>query len=79
MLKYAFELSDDPQKEKVYNRLVKAMISLADDVKEDIIRSNNLLNYYNLKIVPESVVRTQSFQMFQEWLTKLLLQKESQC
>jgi tetratricopeptide (TPR) repeat protein len=53
MLKYSFELSDDPQKELVYNRLVKAIISLADDVKEDIIRSHNLLNYYKLKIIPE--------------------------
>ena len=29
-----------PQKEMVYNRLVKAIIGLADDVKEDIIRSH---------------------------------------
>jgi tetratricopeptide (TPR) repeat protein len=54
MLKYAFELSDDPQKEKVYNRLVKAIISLADDVKEDIIRSNKMLSYYKLKLSPEA-------------------------
>jgi tetratricopeptide (TPR) repeat protein len=55
MLKYAFELADDPQKELVYNRLIKSIIGLADDVKEDIIRSHNLLNYYKLKILPESV------------------------
>jgi tetratricopeptide (TPR) repeat protein len=55
MLKYSFELSDDPQKELVYNRLVKAIISLADDVKEDIIRSHNLLSYYKLKMIPESL------------------------
>jgi len=55
MLKYSFELSDDPQKEKVFNRLVKAIISLADDVKEDIIRTNSLLNYYDLRIIPESL------------------------
>ncbi len=54
MLKYSFELSDDPQKELVYNRLVKAIIGLADDVKEDIIRSGNLLSYYKLKKVPEA-------------------------
>ncbi|HEX2395701.1 MAG TPA: tetratricopeptide repeat protein, partial [Bacteroidales bacterium] len=54
MLKYAFELSDDPQKEKVYNRLVRDIISLADDVKEDIIRSNNLLNYYRMHVYPET-------------------------
>ncbi len=54
MLKYSFELSDDPQKELVYNRLIKAIIGLADDVKEDIIRSGNLLRYYQLKTIPEA-------------------------
>lgn len=55
MLRYSFELADDPQKEGVYNRLVKSIISLADDVREDIIRSGNLLSYYRLRIQPESV------------------------
>jgi len=55
LLRYSFELSDDPQKERVYNRLVKAIISLADDVKEDIIGSNNLLKYYRLNVIPEQV------------------------
>jgi tetratricopeptide (TPR) repeat protein len=55
MLKYAFEYNDDPQKVKVYNRLIKDIISLADDVKEDIIRTNNLLHYYHLQIKPESL------------------------
>jgi tetratricopeptide (TPR) repeat protein len=77
MLKYAFELSDDPQKEKVYNRLVKAIISLADDVKEDIIRSNNLLNYYNLRIIPESLSE-QAVSDVSGMVDQLLLQKESQ-
>jgi tetratricopeptide (TPR) repeat protein len=54
MLTYSFELSDDPQKELVYNRLIKAVIGLTDDVKEDIIRSGNLLNYYRLKSWPDS-------------------------
>jgi len=54
MLKYSFELADDPQKELVYNRLVKAILALADDVKEDIIRSHNLLKYYKLKTIPET-------------------------
>jgi tetratricopeptide (TPR) repeat protein len=58
MLKYAFEYSDDPQKEKVYNRLVRDIISLADDIKEEIIRSNNLLNYYTLRITPESLAES---------------------
>ena len=38
------------KRKKYTTGLVKAIISLADDVKEDIIRSNNLLNYYNLKL-----------------------------
>ncbi len=54
MLRYSFELSDDPQKELVYNRLVKAIIGLADDVREDIIRSGNLLQYYQMRIQPET-------------------------
>ncbi len=54
MLKYSFELSDDPQKVLVYNRLIKAIIGLADDVKEDIIRTGNLLQYYHLKTIPEA-------------------------
>jgi tetratricopeptide (TPR) repeat protein len=54
MLKYSFELSDDPQKELVYNRLIKAIIELGDDVKGDIIRSGNLLTYYKLKAIPEA-------------------------
>lgn len=54
MLRYSFELSDDPQKEGVYNRLVKSIIGLADDVREDILRSGNLLQYYRLRIQPET-------------------------
>jgi tetratricopeptide (TPR) repeat protein len=76
MLKYAFELSDDPQKEKVYNRLIKAIISLADDVKEDIIRSGNLLNYYNLKIIPESLSESTVLEV-SRMADQLILQKES--
>ncbi len=58
MLKYAFELNDDPQKEKVYNRLIRDIISLADDVKEDIIRSGNLLNYYRHIVLPDGLVES---------------------
>ncbi len=53
ILKYSFELDDDPEKEKVYLRLIKAILELADDIKEDIIRANSLLHYYNLRIVPD--------------------------
>lgn len=77
MLKYAFELSDDPQKENVYNRLVKDIMELADDVREDIIRSNNLLHYYNQRIIPESFTDqliTEAFKM----IDRIMLQKESE-
>jgi hypothetical protein len=76
LLKYAFELNDDPQKEKVYNRLVKAVIGLADDVKEEIIRTSNLLNYYKLRIIPESLtdkVLSDTSRMVEQ----ITLQKES--
>ncbi|MBN1414503.1 MAG: tetratricopeptide repeat protein [Bacteroidales bacterium] len=49
MLKYSFELTGDPEKEQVYNRLLKALTELADDMKEDIIINYNLLNYSNIK------------------------------
>jgi len=76
MLKYAFELNDDPQKEKVYNRLVRDIISLADDVKEDIIRSNNLLNYYTAHPYPESQIES-SVAGMSGIIDKLLLQTQS--
>jgi len=77
MLKYAFELSDDPQKEKVYGRLVKAIIGLADDVREDIIRSKNLLNYYNLKILPAGI-SDQVVADVSGFIDRLILQQESE-
>lgn len=49
MLKYSFELSDDPEKDKVYEKLRKSLIELLDDAKEDIILHNKLLSYYNIK------------------------------
>ncbi|MFO7370167.1 MAG: hypothetical protein R6X09_07865 [Bacteroidales bacterium] len=76
MLKYAFEYSDDPQKEKVYQRLIRDIIALADDVKEEIIRNNNLLNYYNLKIMPESLAES-TLSDISGTIEKLILQKES--
>jgi tetratricopeptide (TPR) repeat protein len=49
ILKYSFELSDDPEKEKVYIRLLKALTELADDIREDIIVNSNLLSYSGYK------------------------------
>lgn len=49
MLKYSFELTDDPEKENVYKHLVKSILELADDIKEDIIINSGILNYYKEK------------------------------
>jgi tetratricopeptide (TPR) repeat protein len=76
MLKYAFELSEDPQKEKVYNRLIRDIIALTDDVREDIIRSNNLLKYYNQKVFPDSLSENKLAEA-SEMVDRLILQKES--
>jgi tetratricopeptide (TPR) repeat protein len=76
LLKYAFELRDDPQKESVYNRLVKEIMELTDDAKEDIIRSHNMLNYYNLKITPETLAE-QIIADISGMIDRLNLQSES--
>jgi len=49
MLKYSFELGDDPEKEKVYNRLMKSILELNDDIREDILMKERLISHYNLK------------------------------
>ncbi len=49
ILKYSFELADDPEKEKVYKHLMKSVLELADDMKEDIISHQKLLGYYIIK------------------------------
>lgn len=49
ILKYSFELGDDPEKEKVYQKLLKSLTELADDIREDIISNYKLLNYNQLK------------------------------
>lgn len=77
MLKYAFEFSDDPQKEKVYSRLVRDIISLADDVKEDIIRSNNLLSYYRLYPYPENRLES-AITSVDSLIDQLLLQSKEE-
>ena len=46
ILKYSFELEDDPEKEKIYQKLLKSLTELADDIREDIISSFGLLNYH---------------------------------
>jgi tetratricopeptide (TPR) repeat protein len=49
ILRYSFELGDDPEKEKVYSHLQKSILELADDIREDILYHQNLLSYYRQK------------------------------
>jgi len=58
ILKYSFELAEDPEKEKVYKHLMKSILELTDDVKEDIIMNQKLLGYY---IIKAEVERTSRF------------------
>ncbi|MCK4921694.1 MAG: tetratricopeptide repeat protein [Bacteroidales bacterium] len=53
ILRYSFELGDDPEKDKVYFRLVKALLELTDDVKEELIIQFNFLAYYRLHRKPD--------------------------
>jgi tetratricopeptide (TPR) repeat protein len=49
MLKYSFELGDDPEKEAVFRRLMRALLELNDDIREDILMKQRLISYYQLK------------------------------
>ena len=46
ILKYSFEMQDDPEKEKVYRRLQRSVTELADEIREDIVYNNELIAYY---------------------------------
>ncbi len=54
ILKYSFEMGDDPEKEKVYAHLQKSILDLADDIKEDILYNQHLISYYRAKPVMNS-------------------------
>ena len=75
ILKYSFELSDDPEKEKVYNRLIKSLLELNDDIKEDIIRRYRLLSYYQLneKI---GLLKVDPEKEFTKWIDQISLELE---
>ncbi len=49
MLTYSFELGDDPEKDRVYSRMLKSILELNDDIREDILMKDHLIPYYNLK------------------------------
>ncbi len=49
MLKYSFEYQDDPEKVNVYNRLLRSLLMLSDEVKEDISYNYRMKQYYQQK------------------------------
>ncbi len=60
ILKYSFELEEDPEKKKVYARLLKEILELADDIREDIIFHQQLLTYYRFKGKYLTVIASES-------------------
>lgn len=75
ILKYSFELGDDPERDKVYFRLVKSLLELADDVKEELIVQFNMLTYYRLHRKPEWK-SDQTEEEAAAWLNQISLEKE---
>jgi tetratricopeptide (TPR) repeat protein len=75
ILKYSFELSDDPEKEKVYNRLIKSLIELNDEIKEEIIRRYKLLNYYQL-YDKTALKDSESEEEISKWIDQMSLENE---
>jgi len=76
ILKYSFEYGEDPEKEKVYFRLVKSLLELADEVKEELITQFNLLSYYNYLKKKKSWQVDQSEEEAAAWINQLSLEKE---
>ncbi len=76
ILKYSFEQGDDPEKKKVFERLVKSVLELTDDMKEEIILQNDLLSYYKLK--ERQVEETdQKIDDVENWVNRIILLNES--
>lgn len=63
MLKYSFEKGDDPEKKKVYNRLVKSVLELSDDVRETLLEKENMIPYYRRKASARA-----GFEEVSEWV-----------
>ena len=45
ILKYSFEYQLDPEREKIYSSLIKSLLILNDEIREEIICNNQLLSY----------------------------------
>lgn len=76
ILKYSFEYSEDPEKEKVYFRLVKSLLELADEVKEELIIQHNLLSYYGKLRKKKSWQVDQTEEEAAAWIDQISLEKE---
>ena len=75
ILTYTFEKGDDPEKEQVFNRLIKSILELSDEVKEEIIIQEGMLAHYKLM---ERYRRESEFKMeeLEEWIKKVLVSRE---
>lgn len=49
ILKYSFTASHDPEREKVYNYLLRSLLELADELKEMLLTSERINNTYAQK------------------------------
>lgn len=76
ILKYSFEQGDDPEKEKVYVRLVKSVLELTDEVKDEIIQQEKLLSWYKLKERQENEIYSR-FEETGKWVEEVILESES--
>jgi tetratricopeptide (TPR) repeat protein len=56
ILSYSFGNVEDPEKKTVYYRLLRSVIELADEVRESVISSRNLLKYCSIKRDPEKIL-----------------------
>jgi tetratricopeptide (TPR) repeat protein len=49
MLKFSFEYQEDPEKKNVYNRLLRDLTKLNDDVHTHLLEAKNLNRYFGIK------------------------------
>lgn len=75
MLTYSFEGGDDPEKEQVHRRLMRSILELNDDIREDILVRERLISYYNLKQEVEQV-RQRAMASSSDMAENLSFQKE---
>jgi len=75
ILTYTFEKGDDPEKQQVFNRLIKSILELSDEVKEEIIIQEGMLSHYKLM---ERYRRESEFKIeeLQHWIKELLVRSE---